>query len=211
MRKAPQLVFAVADIDFLLRNLELVIEALVLNADESAPAQMARAGWPTGYQDHPRFRHGQAGEVSCTSDALSLESLDGHRDYLSAIGQALSADGDVRLWVCNAAQGQRGAAFPDSLSSATGVAVSGATGRVEAAALGGSWELDVSYAPATCRSPLTAAAMENYAGVMVPENGAASNVFSTTDEPTTTVTTDPTDYELGMRFTPNVAGSCEGT
>ncbi len=49
--------------------------------------------------------------------------------------------------------------------------------------------------------------MENYAGVMVPENGTASNVFSSTDTPATTETTDPTDYELGMRFTANAAGS----
>jgi hypothetical protein len=211
MREATQLVFvdtAVADIDFLLRNLEPGIEALVLNADESAPAQMARA--VVSRHDIKTihvFAHGQAGEVSFTGDALSLESLDRHRAYLSAIGQALSADGDLRLWVCNAAQGQRGAAFLDSLSLATGVAVSGATGRVGAAALGGSWELDVSYAPATCRSPLTTAAMENYAGVMVPENGTTSNVFSSTDAPATTETTDPTDYELGMRFTANAAGS----
>jgi hypothetical protein len=211
MREATQLVFvdtAVEDIDFLLRNLEPGIESLVLNADESAPAQMARA--VVGRQDIRTIHviaHGQAGEVSFTSDALSLESLDRHRDYLSAIGQALSADGDLRLWVCNAAQGQRGAAFLDGLRLATGVAVSGATGRVGAAALGGSWELDVSDAPATGRSPLMAAAMENYAGVMVPENGTASNVFSSTDAPATTETTDPTDYELGMRFTANAAGS----
>ena len=38
------------------------------------------------------------------------------------------------------------------------------------------------------------------------EDGIGSNVFGSTDEPTTTVTTDPADYELGMRFTANVAG-----
>ncbi|WP_147157243.1 DUF4082 domain-containing protein, partial [Reyranella soli] len=205
MREATQLVFvdpAVADIDFLLSNLEPGIEASVLNAAESAPAQMARA--LVGRQDIKTIHviaHGQAGQVSFSSEALSLESLDGHRDYLSAIGQALSADGDLRLWVCNAAQGQRGAAFLDSLSLATGVAVSGATGRVGAAALGGSWELDVSRAPATCRPPLTAAGMENYAG------GMESNVFDTDDAPATIETSDPADYELGMRFTANAAGS----
>ena len=36
--------------------------------------------------------------------------------------------------------------------------------------------------------------------------GFGSNVFGSTDEPTTTVTTDPADYELGMRFTANAAG-----
>ena len=39
------------------------------------------------------------------------------------------------------------------------------------------------------------------------ENGTGSNVFDPTDEPTTTETTDPADYELGMRFTANAAGT----
>ena len=40
------------------------------------------------------------------------------------------------------------------------------------------------------------------------ENGiTGSNVFGSTDAPTTTETTDPTDYELGMRFTANAAGT----
>ena len=39
------------------------------------------------------------------------------------------------------------------------------------------------------------------------ENGTGSNVFGSTDAPTTIETTDPTDYELGMRFTANAAGS----
>ena len=39
------------------------------------------------------------------------------------------------------------------------------------------------------------------------ENGTGSNVFGLTDAPTTTETTDPADYELGMRFTANSAGT----
>ncbi|WP_147154271.1 N,N-dimethylformamidase beta subunit family domain-containing protein, partial [Reyranella soli] len=40
------------------------------------------------------------------------------------------------------------------------------------------------------------------------ENGiTGSSVFASTDAPTTTETTDPTDYELGMRFTANAVGT----
>ena len=39
------------------------------------------------------------------------------------------------------------------------------------------------------------------------ENGTSSSVFDSTDAPATTVTTDPADYELGMRFTANAAGT----
>ncbi|MPZ30959.1 MAG: DUF4082 domain-containing protein [Rhodospirillales bacterium] len=38
------------------------------------------------------------------------------------------------------------------------------------------------------------------------ENGTGSTIFGSTDAPATTQTTDPTDYELGMRFTANTAG-----
>ena len=100
MREATQMVFvdtAVADIDFLLRNLEPGIEAVVLNTDKSAPAQMARA--LVGRQDIKTihvFAHGQPGEVSFTSDALSLESLDrpsglSLRNWAGAVGGRRSA------------------------------------------------------------------------------------------------------------------------
>ncbi len=39
------------------------------------------------------------------------------------------------------------------------------------------------------------------------ENGTGSNVFDSIDAPTTTETTDQSDYELGMRFTANAAGT----
>ena len=39
------------------------------------------------------------------------------------------------------------------------------------------------------------------------ENGTGSSVFDSNDAPATTETADPADYELGMRFTANTAGT----
>ena len=39
------------------------------------------------------------------------------------------------------------------------------------------------------------------------ENGTSSSVFDSNDAPATTETADTTDYELGMRFTANAAGT----
>ena len=39
------------------------------------------------------------------------------------------------------------------------------------------------------------------------EHGTGSNVFGSIDAPTMTETTDPIEYELGMRFTANAGGS----
>ena len=156
----------VSNVEFLVRNLQPGVVAIVLTGLESAPLQMARA--LTGREDIEAIHiiaHGQAGEVSFGSGALSLETIDDHRDDLAAIGRALAADGEIRLWVCNAAEGEHGRVFLNGLSLATGVTVLGATGRVGAAALGGRWELDA-RAGGMAQPPLTAAGIAGYAGVL---------------------------------------------
>ena len=91
------------------------------------------------------------GEVSFAGGALTLESLDDHRDDLARIGLALAADGEIRLWVCEAAAGDKGAAFIDALARNVGVPVAASAGRVGAAAHGGSWTLDARRAARYCR------------------------------------------------------------
>src|SRR5258708_5371372 len=125
----------VADVEFLLRNLQPNVAAILLTGSEPAPLQMARA--LAGREDIEAIHviaHGRPGEVSFGSGLLSVETIDGHRDDLAAIGRALAAEGEIRLWVCNAAEGERGAAFIDAIARATGAEVAAASGLVGAAA-----------------------------------------------------------------------------
>ena len=134
---------SVQDLDVLLKGLQPQIAVSVLSAAEPAPRQMARV--LARHQEIDVLHviaHGQPGEVSFAGGALSLESLDDHRDDLARIGSALAADGEIRLWVCEAAGGDKGAAFIDALARNIGVPVAASTGRVGAAAHGGSWNLD---------------------------------------------------------------------
>ena len=94
-----------------------------------------------------------------------LRSLDDHRDDLARIGLALAADGEIRLWVCDAAAGDTGAAFIDALARNIGVPVAASAGRVGAAAHGGSWTLDA-RASGPVLPPLTPGGIAAYAGVL---------------------------------------------
>ena len=100
---------SVADLDVLLRGMRPQIAVSVLSGAEPAARQMARV--LARHQEIDVLHviaHGQPGEVSFAGGALSLESLDDHRDDLARIGSALAADGEIRLWVCDAAARRQG-------------------------------------------------------------------------------------------------------
>ena len=161
---------SVQDLDVLLKGLQPQITVSVLSAEEPAPRQMARV--LARHQEIDVLHviaHGQPGEVSFAGGALSLESLEEHRDDLARIGSALAADGEIRLWVCDAAGGDKGAAFIGALARNTGVPVAASAGRVGAAAHGGSWTLDA-RAGGPVLPPLTPEGIAAYAGVLATFN-----------------------------------------
>ena len=93
------------------------------------------------------------------------ETLEGEIENLAAIGRALTTDGELRLWSCDTGAGAEGTAFTRALAEATGTDVAAATGRIGAAALGGSWDLPA-RAGACVHPPLTEAGVAGYAGVL---------------------------------------------
>jgi Ca2+-binding RTX toxin-like protein len=157
----------VTDLDTFLAGLRPEVESVVLTDHERALPQMARALQDrTGVEAIHIVAHGRAGEVRFGSGALSLETLDEHRAELAAIGRALNAQGDLRLWSCHTGADERGAAFVQALGVATGAKVAAARDLVGAEALGGSWALDQPFGVGLARAPLTAAGMSSYSGVM---------------------------------------------
>ena len=157
----------VTDLDTFLAGLRPEVESVVLTDHERALPQMARALQDrTGVEAIHIVAHGLAGEVRFGSGALSLETLDEHRAELAAIGRALNAQGDLRLWSCHTGADERGAAFVQALGVATGAKVAAARDLVGAEALGGSWALDQPFGVGLARAPLTAAGMSSYSGVM---------------------------------------------
>ena len=87
--------------------------------------------------------HGAPGRVSFSAGEWSLATLQDEAENLAAIGHALAADGELRLWSCDTAAGAQGAVFVDALARATNAVVAAAIGRIGASAKGGCWNLTV--------------------------------------------------------------------
>jgi hypothetical protein len=194
MFKAREIAFIdpmVADIDVLLAGIRPDVEPIVLRPAEDAVKQIARAvEGRDGLEAIHIVAHGEAGAVHFMSGTLSRANVDAHADDLAAIGGTLDR-GELRLWTCETAQGEKGAAFVAALACATGAQVAASTGLVGSAAKDGRWELDARAESPRALAPLTAAGIAAYRSVLGPSisnwNGAltpneqAAPVFIDTD------------------------------
>jgi hypothetical protein len=88
--------------------------------------------------------HGSEGKVNLGTTQLTTNSLDSTvvQAELAELGHALSADGDLLLYGCDVAAGNRGAALLDGLACATGADVAASIDITGAARLGGNWNLE---------------------------------------------------------------------
>jgi hypothetical protein len=174
MRRSSEFLFvdpSVSDLDTILGNLRPEVHAIVLDERWPAARQMAAAlDGRHGLDAVHVIAHGAPGRVSFTSGDWSTTTLAQDKKDFSAIGRALTEDGELRLWSCDAAAGPDGAAFVDALALITGVDVAASTGRVGAAALGGTWALAAGVHPRPVRPPLTAAGMANFEQVLVAKS-----------------------------------------
>jgi collagen type VII alpha len=158
---------SVDDIETILSGLRSGVEAKVLDARTPAARQIALA--LDGIHDLEAVHvitHGSPGRVNFSAGEWSMATLKDQAEDLAAIGRALAAGGQLRLWSCDSAAGADGAVFIDAFARAAGADVAAATGRIGAAVRGGSWGLTAfAYRP-FAKPPLTPAAMSAYGGLL---------------------------------------------
>lgn len=151
------------NLDQLIGHLSLDVRIVLLNDQETLMAQTVRAlAALEGVEALHIITHGHPGEIVLGDQGLSLETLPIYGMELSAITAAMSHEGEIYLYGCEVAAGERGAAFVEMLSDITGLRVAAATHKVGHAELGGSWELDA--APAVMSGALT---VSEWRGVLV--------------------------------------------
>src|SRR5690242_16684611 len=133
----------VEDIDVLLAGLRPGVQGILLNAQEPAPRQMARAlESRRDLQAIHVIAHGAPGEVQFAAGVLSPECLDDAADDLAVLGRALECDGELLLWSCHTGADARGNSLVQGLARATGARTAASTHWVGAVNRGGRWELD---------------------------------------------------------------------
>jgi predicted O-linked N-acetylglucosamine transferase (SPINDLY family) len=163
--RAREIVFVdpgVSDIATLLGHLRPEVEAILLDPVRRAARQMATAL----AEEHDLaaihvIAHGAPGRVDFIAGEWSAVTLADNAEDFAAIGTALAAHGDLRLWSCQTAAGPAGAAFVTGLAQAVGADIAAATGLIGAAALGGTWRMAAAGEP-----PLTATGATAYARVL---------------------------------------------
>ncbi len=119
-------------------------ELSLLNSDENLLSQIARR--LKGHTDVAALHlitHGRSGEILLGKNGVSLETLPLYGKELLTISSAMSKSGELFLYGCEVAYGERGTAFVAMLQDVTGLKIAAATHKVGHEELGGSWELDV--------------------------------------------------------------------
>src|SRR5262249_28357558 len=144
-------------------------QVFVLDPDEDGLQQIADILAEHDLHDLSAIQivsHGAAGELELGATMLQDDDLAGHAAQLAAIGQSLTADGDLLLYGCDVASGASGQQFIADLSKLTGADVAAATHDVGSAALGGSWTLDAATGPIEAGAPFTAQTLADFQGVL---------------------------------------------
>ena len=180
---------AIDDLPGFLAGLRPDIEAVLLSPSQNALPQIAKELRRRGELEAIHIvAHGAPGQVSFSSGALTLETVEEHAADLAKIGAALDVNGSLLLWSCETGSGGRGSAFIRALSSATRVDVVSTKYPVGSPSMGGSWEI---YARrATAQAPLTPEGMATYAGLMANNNATIGmdTISQTSGDDTLTVT-----------------------
>mgnify|MGYP000462915372 CR=1 FL=1 len=109
--------------------------------------------------------HGGEGQVQLGTSLLSSDSLAEYDGALSALGAALTADGDLLLYGCEVADGT-GQAFIDDLAIRTGADVAASDDPTGAADLGGDWDLEVTTGGIEADLPFSAKATADFTDLL---------------------------------------------
>ncbi len=117
--------------------------------------------------------HGRSGELLLGNSTLNLENLSDYVAQLQVWRSALSENGEILLYGCEVAKGDRGLQFIHQLAEKTASAIAASTTLTGDANQGGDWELQV-----RTRSLQTAfLSLNHYRGVLVTfGNPIAGNV-----------------------------------
>ena len=130
--------------DVLIAGLPPGADVVVLDPNRDGVMQIAEAmKGRSGVDQIHIFAHGEQGMLSLGSSVLDSQSMNGvYRAALASIGSHLTDSADILVYGCDFAEGSKGAAAADLLSSLTGADVAASTNLTGAAKYGADWTLE---------------------------------------------------------------------
>ncbi|KAB0468628.1 DUF4347 domain-containing protein [Pseudomonas tolaasii] len=103
--------------------------------------------------------HGNAGDLWLGTTYLSADNVAARSAVLGQIGKDMNVGGDILIYGCYTAEGERGLNFVDSLAQLTGRDVAASTNRT---GVGGDWDLEIATGTIESANVLSTKAMSDY-------------------------------------------------
>ena len=103
--------------------------------------------------------HGNAGDLWLGTTYLSADNVAARSAVLGQIGKDMNVGGDILIYGCYTAEGERGQNFVDSLAQLTGRDVAASTNRT---GVGGDWDLEIATGTIESANVLSTKAMNDY-------------------------------------------------
>jgi hypothetical protein len=121
--------------------------------------------------------HGSQGRLMLGNAVLDTNSMQGeYLSELTAIGRSMASDGDILIYGCDFAAGEKGIEAAKILGGITGADIAASDDLTGAAELGGDWDLEVQTGTIAERSVVADA----YTGILWGTNRFAAGWFGDT-------------------------------
>ncbi|KJZ67908.1 glycosyl hydrolase [Pseudomonas fluorescens] len=150
----------VKDADSLLKGVAPGTQVVQLDASRDGLQQIA------DYLDHHQgissvqiIAHGNAGDLWLGDSYLSADNVAARSAVLAEIGKDMNVGGDIMIYGCYTAEGERGLNFVDSLAQLTGRDVAASSNRT---GIGGDWNLEIVTGNIESANVLSTMAMSEY-------------------------------------------------
>ncbi|WP_225920093.1 Ig-like domain-containing protein [Pseudomonas vanderleydeniana] len=150
----------VKDFDSLLKGVAPGTQVVVLDASKDGLQQIADyLDTHQGVSTVEIIAHGNSGDLWLGNSYLSADNVAARADVLARIGSDMNVGGDILIYACNTAAGDRGLSFVDSLAQYTGRDIAASTNRT---GLGGDWTLEIATGSIESRNLLSSDSMAAY-------------------------------------------------
>ncbi|MFJ2479372.1 Ig-like domain-containing protein [Pseudomonas sp. NPDC087598] len=150
----------VKDADSLLKGVAPGTQVVKLDASKDGLQQIADyLGQHQGVSSVQIIAHGNAGDLWLGDSYLSADNVAQRSAILGEIGKDMNVGGDILIYGCYTAEGERGLSFVDSLAQLTGRDVAASNNRT---GVGGDWDLEIATGTIESANVLSTKAMSEY-------------------------------------------------
>ncbi|AXI59072.1 glycosyl hydrolase [Pseudomonas kribbensis] len=150
----------VKDADSLLKGVAPGTQVVKLDASKDGLQQIADyLDQHQGISTVEIIAHGNAGDLWLGNSYLSADNVAQRSAVLAEIGKDMNVGGDILIYGCYTAEGDRGLSFVDSLAQLTGRDVAASNNRT---GVGGDWDLEIATGKIESANVLSALSMSEY-------------------------------------------------